>query len=110
QYGPDTLLYPSLYQQPLIDYWLLQEIERLRKEEKLDFDFTEWVKPPLPEKLLTAGFPNVISLILPKDKVQAAMQTAKQTLLEEWLIIGDLVLKELQNERHWMRQLKPDHN
>ncbi|MFM6612534.1 MAG: type III-B CRISPR-associated protein Cas10/Cmr2, partial [Dolichospermum sp.] len=26
------------------------------------------------------------------------------------LKIGDLVLKELQNERHWMRQLKPDHN
>ncbi|MFM6499136.1 MAG: hypothetical protein ACKPHF_19970, partial [Dolichospermum sp.] len=55
-------------------------------------------------------FPNVISLILPKDKVQAAMQTAQQTLLEAWLEVGDLVLKELQNERHWMRQLKPDHN
>ncbi|MFM6533695.1 MAG: type III-B CRISPR-associated protein Cas10/Cmr2, partial [Dolichospermum sp.] len=110
QYGPDTLLYPSLYQQPLIDYWLLQEIEKLRKEEKLDFDFSKWVKPPSHESLLTAGFPNVISLILPKDKVQAAMQTAQQTLLEEWLKIGDLVLKELQNERHWMRQLKPDHN
>ncbi|MFM5896877.1 MAG: type III-B CRISPR-associated protein Cas10/Cmr2 [Dolichospermum sp.] len=110
QYGPDTLLYPSLYQQPLIDYWLLQEIEKLKKEEKIDFDFSKWVKPPLPESLLTAGFPNVISLILPKDKVQAAMQTAQQTLLEEWLKIGDLVLKELQNERHWMRQLKPDHN
>ncbi|MFM6342414.1 MAG: type III-B CRISPR-associated protein Cas10/Cmr2 [Dolichospermum sp.] len=110
QYGPDTLLYPSLYQQPLIDYWLLQEIEKLKKEEKIDFDFSKWVKPPSHESLLTAGFPNVISLILPKDKVQAAMQTAQQTLLEEWLKIGDLVLKELQNERHWMRQLKPDHN
>ncbi|PPJ62819.1 type III-B CRISPR-associated protein Cas10/Cmr2 [Cuspidothrix issatschenkoi] len=110
QYGPDTLLYPSLYQQPLIDHWLLQEIERLKEEEKIDFDFSKWVKPPLPKSLLTAGFPNVISLVLPKDKVHAAMQTAQQTLLEEWLIIGDLVLNELQNERHWMRQLKPDHN
>ncbi|MBE9231669.1 type III-B CRISPR-associated protein Cas10/Cmr2 [Cuspidothrix issatschenkoi LEGE 03284] len=110
QYGPDTLLYPSLYQQPLIDHWLLQEIEKLKEEEKIDFDFSKWVKPPLPKSLLTAGFPNVISLVLPKDKVHAAMQTAQQTLLEEWLIIGDLVLNELQNERHWMRQLKPDHN
>ncbi|MDB9536659.1 type III-B CRISPR-associated protein Cas10/Cmr2 [Dolichospermum planctonicum CS-1226] len=25
QYGPDTLLYPSLYEQPLIDHWLLQQ-------------------------------------------------------------------------------------
>jgi len=110
QYGPDTLLYPSLYQQPLIDHWLLQEIEKLKKEEKIDFDFSKWVKPPLPESLLTAGFPNVISLILPKDKVQAAMQTAQQTLLEEWLIIGDLVFKELHDKRHWMRELKPNHN
>lgn len=110
QYGPDTLLYPSLYQQPLIDHWLLQEIERLKREEKLDFDFTEWVKPPSHESLLTAGFPNVISLILPKDKVQAAMQTAQQTLLEEWLEVGDLVFKELHDKCHWMRQLKPDHN
>ena len=110
QYGPDTLLYPSLYQQPLIDHWLLQEIEKLKKEEKIDFDFSKWVKPPLPESLLTAGFPNVISLILPKDKVQAAMQTAQQTLLEEWLIIGDLVFKELHDKRDWMRELKPNHN
>lgn len=110
QYGPDTLLYPSLYQQPLIDHWLLQEIEKLKKEEKIDFDFSKWVKPPLPESLLTAGFPNVISLILPQDKVQAAMQTAQQTLLEEWLIIGDLVFKELHDKRHWMRELKPDDN
>ncbi|MDB9485191.1 type III-B CRISPR-associated protein Cas10/Cmr2 [Dolichospermum circinale CS-537/01] len=110
QYGPDTLLYPSLYQQPLIDHWLLQEIERLKKEEKIDFDFSEWVKQPSSKSLLTAGFPNVISLILPKDKVQAAMQTAQQTLLEEWLIIGDLVFKELHDKRHWMRELKPDHN
>lgn len=110
QYGPDTLLYPSLYQQPLIDHWLLQEIEKLQKQKKIDFDFGKWVKQPSPESLLTAGFPNVISLILPKDKVNAAMQTAQQTLLEEWLTIGDLVLNELQSERHWMRQLKPDHN
>ncbi|MDB9454602.1 type III-B CRISPR-associated protein Cas10/Cmr2 [Dolichospermum circinale] len=110
QYGPDTLLYPSLYQQPLIDHWLLQEIEKLKQEEKIDFDFSEWVKQPSSKSLLTAGFPNVISLILPKDKVQAAMQTAQQTLLEEWLIIGDLVFKELHDKRHWMRELKPDHN
>ena len=110
QYGPDTLLYPSLYQQPLIDHWLLQEIEKLQKQGKIDFDFGKWVKQPSPESLLTAGFPNVILLILPKDKVNAAMQTAQQTLLKEWLTTGDLVLNELQNERHWMRQLKPDHN
>ena len=105
QYGPDTLLYPSLYEQPLIDHWLLQQYP----------DFAQFINKETPEKtssesLLTAGFPNVLVLVLPKDKVQSAMQTAQQTLLEEWLKIGDLVLNELQNERHWMRQLKPDDN
>ncbi|MBD2445442.1 type III-B CRISPR-associated protein Cas10/Cmr2 [Dolichospermum sp. FACHB-1091] len=105
QYGPDTLLYPSLYQQPLIDHWLLQQYP----------DFAQFINKETPEKtssesLLTAGFPNVIVLVLPEGKVQAAMQTAQQTLLKEWLKVGDLVLKELQNERHWMRQLKPDDN
>ncbi|MFO5441005.1 MAG: type III-B CRISPR-associated protein Cas10/Cmr2, partial [Dolichospermum sp.] len=66
QYGPDTLLYPSLYEQPLIDHWLLQQYR----------DFSPYINQPSPESLLTAGFPNVIVLVLPEGKVQAAMQTA----------------------------------
>ena len=99
QYGPDALLYPSLYQQPLIDHWLLQKYP----------EFKDWIKTPSTESLLTAGFPNVIVLVLPKDKVQAAMQTAQQTLLEEWLKIGDLVFNELHDQRHWMKQLRSNH-
>ena len=95
QYGPDSLLYPSLYEQPLIDHWLLQQYP----------DFSPYINKPSSESLLTAGFPNVIVLILPENKVQAAMQTAQQTLLEEWLKIGDLVLNELQDERYWMKEL-----
>ncbi|MBD2278528.1 MAG: type III-B CRISPR-associated protein Cas10/Cmr2 [Dolichospermum sp. DEX189] len=99
QYGPDTLLYPSLYEQPLIDHWLLQQYR----------DFSPYINQPSPESLLTAGFPNVIVLVLPEAKVQAAMQTAQQTLLEEWLKVGELVLKELQKERYWMKSLDPNH-
>nr|WP_304511115.1 type III-B CRISPR-associated protein Cas10/Cmr2 [Dolichospermum sp. LEGE 00246] len=99
QYGPDALLYPSLYQQPLIDHWLLQKYP----------EFKDLIKTPSPQSLLTAGFPNVIVLVLPKDKVQSAMQTAQQTLLEEWLKIGDLVFNELHDQRHWMKQLKSNH-
>jgi CRISPR-associated protein Cmr2 len=99
QYGPDTLLYPSLYEQPLIDHWLLQQYR----------DFSPYINQPSPESLLTAGFPNVIVLVLPEGKVQAAMQTAQQTLLEEWLKVGELVLKELQKERYWMKSLDPNH-
>lgn len=97
QYGPDCLLYPSLYQQPLIDHWLLQQYPEWRT----------WIDTPSERSLLTAGFPNVLVLVLPKDKVAAAMQTAKSTLLASWREIGTKVFSELQ-DRHWMPQLQPD--
>ncbi|MGB5771859.1 MAG: type III-B CRISPR-associated protein Cas10/Cmr2, partial [Crocosphaera sp.] len=63
KYGPDTLIYPSLFQQPLIDHWLLEENWN---------DFSEeWVKQPEDRAILTAGFPNVIVILLPCDKLKA---------------------------------------
>ncbi len=97
QYGPDSLLYPSLFQQPLIDHWLLEK-----------FPEFNWIKPPSDRALLTAGFPNVLVLVLPKDKVQAAMQTAKQTLLQAWQEIGNLVFEELHDNPDWMPDLQRD--
>jgi len=106
KYGPDTFLYPCLYQQPLIDLWLLQEYP----------DFDEWIKPPSNTQLLTAGFPNVLVMILPdngasqtsdkvKNPVESAMQQAKQTLLQEWKALGHQVLKDLQTQEKWMLNL-----
>jgi len=97
KYGPDALLYPSLYAQPLIDTWLLEKYP----------DFEEWIPQPDANKLLTAGFPNVIMLVLPEDKVQAAMQLAQQTLREEWRTLSKLVFSHLQEQRHWMPSLDP---
>ncbi|MBR8831954.1 MAG: hypothetical protein N5P05_001736 [Chroococcopsis gigantea SAG 12.99] len=94
QYGPDCFIYPSLYQQPLIDCWLLNTYA----------EFSEWVETPEDKTLLTAGFPNVIVLVLPKDKVGAAMQTARNTLLGEWRAIAHLVFEKL-GERRWMASL-----
>ncbi|WP_373546019.1 type III-B CRISPR-associated protein Cas10/Cmr2 [Chamaesiphon sp.] len=99
QYGPDSLVYPSLFQQPLIDSWLLEKWP----------EFKEWIKSPSERQLLTAGFPNVIVMLLPEDKVDAAMQTAKQLLREEWLKIGDLVFDRLRTERNWMPKLVKEH-
>ena len=62
--------------------------------------FKKWIEKPEANSLLTAGFPNELVLVLSKDKVQAAMQLAKQTLLQEWAKIGDLVFDELQTQRH----------
>ena len=47
-------------------------------------------------------------LVLPKDKVQAAMQTAKQTIKQAWQEIGNLVFAELHDNRRWMSDLQRD--
>jgi CRISPR-associated protein Cmr2 len=99
KYGPDTLIYPCLYAQPLIDHWLLKKYE----------DFNEWIEPPEKsiETLLTAGFPNVIFTVLPdnavekdnptKNPIYATMQMSQQTLRSEWEGIGKKVLNWLQS-------------
>ncbi|MDY7016436.1 MAG: type III-B CRISPR-associated protein Cas10/Cmr2, partial [Cyanobacteriota bacterium] len=101
KYGPDCLIYPSLYQQPSIDHWLLQKWP----------DFAPWVEEPNDRALLTAGFPNVIVALLPEGEVEAAMQTARQTLVsEEWLQnLGGQVYEQLK-ARRWVGKLTPDNS
>jgi CRISPR-associated protein Cmr2 len=105
QYGADCILYPSLYQQPLIDLWLLEKYP----------EFQPWIDPEKDYEsrnraLLTAGFPNVIVLVLPKDKVNAAMQRAKSVLVDEnWRKIGNLAFDELK-ERNWQPDLNYNSN
>ncbi len=98
KYGADSLVYPSLYQQPLIDRWLLDEYP--------NFNNKKWIKQPSDRSLLTAGFPNVIVAVLPKSEVQGAMQTARQNLINEWMQIGDRVFDRLTCEKWgWMPDL-----
>jgi CRISPR-associated protein Cmr2 len=95
KYGADSLLYPSLFDQPLIDLWLLRDYP----------DFATWIDRPSIDSLLTAGFPNVLVLVLPKAKVAAAMQFAEQELKEVWRKLGDDVFAELGKSK-WLRELQ----
>jgi len=110
KYGPDTILYPSLYAQSLIDYWLLHGLG----EKEGDFkgwqhlqDFTNFVDTPSDRRILTAGFPNVLVFILPQERVEAAMQTAKQVLGDEWQRLGKLSFQEIRDHAPtWMQGLE----
>ena len=51
-YGPDSLVYPCLFQQPLIDHWLLKQWP----------DFEKWIKKPGSQQILTAGFPECFGI------------------------------------------------
>jgi len=107
KYGPDCLIYPSLFQQPLIDQWLVQGIGNQQGDFKGWPEWQQWIQPPTEGQLLTAGFPNVLVVLLPKDRVQAAMQMAEQTLRQEWKKLSKLVFHELK-ARHWMKDLSFD--
>jgi CRISPR-associated protein Cmr2 len=105
KYGPDTFLYPCLYAQPLIDHWLRIQYP----------DFAEWIEEPSEQQLLTAGFPNVLVMILPDNgmsldaqkghPVHAAMQHCGNSLMQEWQRLGDGVLDWLQQGSAAWRQI-----
>ncbi|AFY77563.1 CRISPR-associated protein [Pleurocapsa sp. PCC 7327] len=107
KYGADTFLYPCLYQQPLIDHWLLKEYPH----------FGQWIEEPTPQQLLTAGFPNVIVMILPNNGKQgdeikdnpiyAATQYAKQVLEKEWQELGTKSLEFLQKMNPAWKEINP---
>ncbi|MEA5421093.1 type III-B CRISPR-associated protein Cas10/Cmr2 [Spirulina sp. CCNP1310] len=106
KYGPDIFVYPCLYEQPLIDAWLLEKYP----------DFKDWIEEPQNRALLTAGFPNVITCILPdngtpqgKNPVRAAMQQAESALKETWQDLGDRILEDLQGKNEsWIKDLNPN--
>lgn len=108
KYGPDCFLYPSLYGQPLIDHWLIQQWPDFADKNKNP----GYLTPPKYNQLLTAGFPNVIMLILPEERVNAAMQCAKATLIEKWRELSSGVFNTLQtsNGKPWMEALHESSN
>lgn len=69
--GPDCILFPSLYAQPLVDQWLHQVhgvIER----------------PPQGESLAQASFPNRFLALVPAALASTFGEQARQALLAEW--------------------------
>jgi CRISPR-associated protein Cmr2 len=106
KYGPDSLVYPSLYAQPLIDHWLLERWP----------DFEHWVNQPSTKQLLTAGFPNVVVAVLPESVIRGqkgnALAIAENRLREAWLEVGNKVWQKLprkdkvNKERLWDGWLK----
>lgn len=104
KYGPDTLLSPSLYADPLIDDWLLQRYP----------NFAQWLQASSQSTQLRASFPNQLIMILPDNgcglktvkghPIWATLIHAEQTLKQEWLAIGQQVLRFLQNHNSaWNR-------
>ncbi len=76
--GPDNIVYPDLYKQPLVDQWLRDEIgiTGLRFEE---------------EKLRLPTLPNTFLAIVREDSERQFFDDASEALKNEWKDIADEV-------------------
>ena len=108
EYGPDSLVYPSLYDQPLVDEWLIRKYPHFKrtenkgKEHKEQYEPLQQIKQPQIRRLLTAGFPNVLVIVLPQSKVKSAMDLARRMLTGEssdvespWMKLANQVKAEI---------------
>jgi len=74
--GPDNIIYPDLYKQPLVDNWL--EKEGVFSDEK-------WDK----EQLRLPTLPNTFLAIIPEAREKEFANDAEQALNDAWGVIVD---------------------
>lgn len=82
QYGPDAILFPSLYGQPLVDLWLSTK---------------NLIKRPNSEQLTIANLPNKFTALLPASDAKEAADKAEKSLREKWNEISQSVKKHLES-------------
>jgi CRISPR-associated protein Cmr2 len=70
QLGPDCVLFPSLYEQPLVDQWLHKT-----------YQITE---QPAVESLAQASFPNRFLALVPAAQAKTIGEAARQAVMAEW--------------------------
>lgn len=105
EYGPDAVITPSLWGQEIIDAFILKKY----KNQGFDIYFQEISPDNLtPVKrfeeqkstsLSTAGFPNVITALVPGKAAATALgKKLADNLTKEWCEIGDKVKADIRNK------------
>lgn len=83
--GPDAIIFPNLWRQPLVDRWLSQK-----------FGFADVA--PQEEQLAIANFPNRFMAIVPEDKAAELAGRARKALYEEWERVRSAAKKHMETE------------
>lgn len=103
KYGPDAVITPSLWGQEIIDAWILQKYPEFKEEfkEKVDkySDPVSKFNKGESVSLSTAGFPNLVTAILPgKNAAKAMGKKLTEKLKEDWIDIGIKVREVIKKE------------
>ncbi|KAB8313872.1 type III-B CRISPR-associated protein Cas10/Cmr2 [Tolypothrix campylonemoides VB511288] len=98
-YGPDAVITPSLWSQEIIDALLVQKYPDFAADFACLQDGTDPVGRFQDKKstsLTTAGFPNVITVLVPgKDAAEALGRKLGEQLPNEWKAIADNVRSDI---------------
>lgn len=81
--GPDHVIYPSLLEQPLVDFWMSEE-------KKLQ------VTKPTESRLRLATFPNKFTAIVPAVDAEKLAQECENALRKEWHRLAEEIWKQLE--------------
>lgn len=91
--GPDAIIFPYLYGQPLVDGWLHEQGLRLFKE-------------PSEKQKLVASLPNRFFAIVSNDLAEDLAQKAHDQVLNEFKKISDHAYGKIESSRdQWQNQI-----
>ncbi|MDI9611166.1 MAG: type III-B CRISPR-associated protein Cas10/Cmr2 [Archaeoglobales archaeon] len=98
--GPDHVIYPSLLEKPLVDFWLSEKDLQVTKPDE--------------SRLRLATFPNKFNAIVPAEDAESLARECEQAVRNEWKRLADEVWKQLTQEAPefnavseiWQRQVE----
>jgi CRISPR-associated protein Cmr2 len=97
-YGADAVITPSLWSQEIIDAFLVKEYPDFKVEYK-DGDPASKFSNPLAQSLSTAGFPNVITAVIPSRECAVDLgNKLKDSLNARWLEVSHDVRKQVKQK------------
>jgi CRISPR-associated protein Cmr2 len=89
--GPDAVIVPSLWSQEIIDALIIQQYPYFAPDFAQQNPVSRF-KDKTSTSLSTAGFPNIITALVPgKEAAQKLGTQLKEKLTEEWVQIGEQV-------------------
>lgn len=103
EYGADAVVVPSLWNQEIIDALLLEEFADCPTFEQSLKKYTQ--SDPVTRfnnkqstSLTTAGFPNVITALIPQDEAKALAQRLTAHLKQSWTEIGNKIRQHIKTQ------------
>ncbi|MCJ2544463.1 type III-B CRISPR-associated protein Cas10/Cmr2 [Thermostichus vulcanus] len=95
RYGPDAVITPSLWGQEIIDAWILKKYpefdQYFREIDSENSTPVSRFNDRLSNSLSTAGFPNVITALVPREEAKTFAEELTQEMRKLWKKIGTQV-------------------